>query len=68
MSDCPEGIKKSVKLLCEELEKHYPAAFKNKYDSFGIPEEFGSTFEQRMQMGFLIELLKAGVIPDSWSK
>lgn len=62
MNNYPEAIKKSVKVLCDELEKHYPKVFEQLYDNHGKPSTIGSIFQSRMEMGVYFELIKAGVI------
>jgi hypothetical protein len=62
MADYPEAIKKSVKVLCDELEKHYPKVFQQLYDDHGKSSTVGARFQSRMEMGVYIELIKAGVI------
>lgn len=62
MKDYPESIKKSVKALCKELEKHYPKAFQKKYGNNEKTTCVRTTFQSRMEMGVYIELIKAGVI------
>lgn len=64
MPQYPQAIKDAVNVLCVELIKHYPQAFAQTYDNHGFPIPNGSVFQQRMEMGVYLELLKAGVIPN----
>lgn len=62
MKEYPKPIKEAVKALCVELQKHFPEAFKQLYDSCGFPITSGCEFQDRMEMGVYIELIKSGVI------
>jgi hypothetical protein len=56
----PNAIIEAARNLTAELKKTYPLITDQLYDSCGIPNPDGISFENRMQMGIYIELIKAG--------
>ncbi len=58
----PTQIRIAVKLLVDELAKSYPHIMNYNFDSMGlIVGSGGSSFQDRMEMGVYMELIKAGV-------
>lgn len=54
----PDGIKKAVYALCEELAEHYP---KSRYVTYESGNEI-CTLRSRMEFGLYLELIKSGII------